>query len=77
MNIEIFELKYLQFIVSSAWNFFCFIVILLIVTSAIGGLFTPVIHFLKGVKLRYKKLGIPGRDINLDPVRPDILKDED
>jgi len=76
MNIEIFELEYLKFILSGVWNFIGFIIILLIITNWMGWLFSAVRDFLKGVKLRYKKLNILGRTRNLDDVRPDILKDE-
>jgi len=78
MNIEIFELKYLQFILSSVWNFVFFIIILLIVTNSMRRLLVPVSNFFKNVRVRYKKLGVP--DANADKLKglkPDFLKEEE
>ena len=77
MNIEIFELKYLQFILSSVWNFLGFIVILLIVTNWMGWLFSVVGGFLKKVKSRYRKLGVPDKlSDKIKTNMPNFLKEQ-
>ena len=78
MNIEIFELKYLTFILSSVWNFFCFIIILLIVTNSMRKLLVPVSNFFKNVKVRYKKLGVTDTFTDkMKDLKPNFLKEQD
>ena len=79
MNIEIFELKYLEFIFSSVWNYLGFIVILLIVTNFLRKVFTPIKNFATNVKERYRKLSSGDKIADkLKALKPDkILQNQE
>lgn len=78
MNIEIFELKYLQFILASVWNFLGFIVILLIVANSTRRFFMQISDFFKNVRIRYKKLGVTDTFTDkMKDLKPNFLKDQD
>jgi hypothetical protein len=66
--MEVFTLKYLQFIFSNIFTFAGFIIILLIITNGIGKLVEPIRNFIASVKNKYKSIQF--RDSIADRVKP-------
>ena len=60
MNIEIFELKYLQFIFSNLWTFLGFVILLLILTDGLRKVLSKanviINGFISDIKARYKRI---------------------
>ena len=54
MDIEIFSLKYLQFIFSNVWVWIGFLIFLLIITSTFKRIFSPLQKYFITVKQKIK-----------------------
>lgn len=56
IQIDLFSVRYLQFIFSNLWTFLGFVIILLILTNKIGNPFAWIKTFIARIKTRYERI---------------------